>query len=133
MPILLLIAAALFIWAYMTGRIRRHQIAPLLLSLAGAGLLLRGQFIPAIIAIAVAIPWYRGAILRAIPGPTAENIRWAREMLDLDEDVTVEQVRARHRRLIAENHPDLGGNPDRARDLNRAKDILISKIGKISE
>lgn len=128
MPILLLIAAALFIWAYMTGRIRRHQIAPLLLSLAGAGLLLRGQFIPAIIAIAVAIPWYRGAILRAIPEPTAENIRWAREMLDLDEDVTVEQVRARHRRLIAENHPDLGGNPDRARDLNRAKDILIDTL-----
>ena len=38
-------------------------------------------------------------------------------------------IRAAHRRLMADAHPDRGGPPERARALNAARDLLLKRPG----
>ena len=41
----------------------------------------------------------------------------------------VATIRAAHRRLMADAHPDRGGSPERARALNAARDLLLARPG----
>ncbi len=52
----------------------------------------------------------------------------ARWLLGVTVHDDAEAIRTRHRKLIAENHPDTGGSPERAAQLNKARDLLLDEL-----
>jgi hypothetical protein len=55
------------------------------------------------------------------------NEREARAVLGVAPDADVEAIRAAHRRLAANVHPDRGGSDELARRVNAARDVLLDK------
>lgn len=69
-------------------------------------------------------PWRR----RAAPRPRSEMSREeAYEVLGLEQNASVKDIRAAHRRLIAKLHPDKGGGDYLARKINEARDTLLTE------
>ena len=67
-------------------------------------------------------------LLRGKPKPHAKKdaeARAARDLLGVGPRADAEAIRAAHRRLMAEAHPDRGGAEARAIALNAARDLLI--------
>jgi hypothetical protein len=113
----------------------------ILLSLLAAGLALSGRLLLALIAGSVAValftrgpmPWQRfrtayGAGNRA-GGAQPRGSRMSRaealSVLGLFEGATPDEIRAAHRRLIKQAHPDKGGSSYLAAKINEAKDVLL--------
>ena len=55
--------------------------------------------------------------------------REALEVLGLESGAAPEEIKQAHRRLMAKLHPDSGGTTFLATQINRAKDILLGKVG----
>ncbi|MBR0553786.1 J domain-containing protein [Stakelama marina] len=77
--------------------------------------------------------WWRRSAIRAaihepVSVPTREE-REAREVLGVGENADAATIRAAHKRLIADVHPDRGGSADRARRINAARDVLLRRKG----
>ncbi len=102
-----------------------------LLGLLGAALLLRGAW-------ALAIPAAAGAIacarqyqrLARLARPTHTHVSGmqaseARAILGVKEDATRDDIKAAHRKLIDQLHPDKGGTDYLAAQINAAKDVLL--------
>ncbi len=53
----------------------------------------------------------------------------ARRLLGVDPAADAATIRAAHRRLMAEAHPDRGGSAEEARALNAARDLLLGRAG----
>lgn len=53
------------------------------------------------------------------------NEREARAVLGVAADADADQIRAAHRRLLANVHPDRGGSDELARRVNAARDTLL--------
>lgn len=129
MGLLAVLALGIAAWAIATGRIRKpdnREAAALALGAIGLAMLVRGKVIPAIAFLAGGAalwPW------RGVP-PTARamNIDEARALLGVPADADAETVRAAHRRLIAQTHPDRGGTEELARQINLARDTALSAI-----
>lgn len=51
----------------------------------------------------------------------------ARRVLGVDRAADAATIRAAHRRLMAEAHPDRGGSAEEARALNAARDVLLGR------
>jgi hypothetical protein len=51
----------------------------------------------------------------------------ALKVLGLEEGATEEQIRAAHKRLILQTHPDKGGTSYLAAKINEAKDVLLKR------
>lgn len=68
--------------------------------------------------------WGRAA---ASPPPVGEpeEMKQARALLGVSRDADVAAIRAAHRRLVAEAHPDRGGSEALAGQLNAARDLLL--------
>ena len=49
----------------------------------------------------------------------------ARQILGVAPDAGSDEIRAAHRRLAAQVHPDRGGSVDLARRVNAARDVLL--------
>lgn len=56
------------------------------------------------------------------------SVEAARGLLGVGEDATEYEIRAAHRRLMREAHPDVGGDDHRASALNAARDRLLKLI-----
>jgi hypothetical protein len=136
MPVLLVLIAAALGWALWTGRIKLAQLPPILLALAGAFLLVRGQWMPGAGAIAVGATWYRGLTWRMFGLNSKQSPEYhlanARALLGVAAHDDAERIKARHRVLIAQNHPDRGGSDDRASELNKARDMLLDDLERKS-
>jgi hypothetical protein len=132
MAILALVAAGLIGWALWSGKLRLAQLPPLLLALGGAFIALRGGWILGIAAIAVGVTWYRGLTWRMFGTRTNQTDEFvlgkARWLLGVSASDDEERIRARHRQLISENHPDRGGSEERAAELNKARDLLLDDL-----
>ncbi len=132
MPVLLALVAAVLGWAIWKGKLRVEQLPPILLGIGGAFLALRGQFLIGIGAIVVAATWYRGLTWRLFGTRVKQSdqvaIDKARFLLGVSRFDDAERIRARHRTLITQNHPDTGGSDGRAAELNKARDLLLRDI-----
>ena len=135
MPFLAAIIAGLIGWALFTGKIRTQQLPPILLAMAGGFMVLRGGLIIGVGAIALAATWYRGLTWRLFGLKSEQSEQYhvdkARFLLGVGSRDDADRIRARHRKLISENHPDIGGNDDRASALNEARDLLLAHIAKV--
>jgi hypothetical protein len=134
-PLALLLAAAIG-YALWSGKVKLAQLPPILLALGGAMLALRGSWIIGLAAIGVGITWYRGLTWRLFGTRTEQSDEFglgkARWLLGVSANDGADRIRARHRELIAQNHPDIGGNEERAQQLNEARDLLLNDLARKS-
>lgn len=132
MAVLIALIIAALGWAVWKGKLRKQQLPPILLGLAGAFLAARGNLLIGVAAIGVAVTWYRGLTWRLF-GPKALQtdqyaVDNARFLLGVSRFDNAERIRERHRILIAKNHPDTGGSDEHARELNAARDLLLREL-----
>jgi DnaJ family protein C protein 19 len=66
--------------------------------------------------------------LRPAPARKPSPLADARALLGVTHNADEAAIRAAHRRLIAEIHPDRGGSPERARQANAARDTLLARL-----
>ncbi len=136
MPFVLGIVVAALGWALWTKRITLAQLPPVLLAIAGAFLALRGQWVIGLAALGGGLTWYRGLTWRLFGLKSEQSPEYhlanARAMLGVAAHEDAERIRARHRTLISENHPDRGGSAERAVELNKARDLLLDDLKKKS-
>ncbi len=57
-----------------------------------------------------------------------EKLDWARNVLELPEQVSLEQLEAAWKRAVKQTHPDHGGSDEEARQVMQARDILLEFI-----
>ncbi len=132
MPFLLGLVAAALGWALWTKRITPAQLPPVLLALAGAFLAVRGQWLIGLGAVGIGVSWYRGLTWRLFGSKAKQSPEYhlanARALLGVSAHDDAERIRARHRILISENHPDRGGSEERATELNQSRDLLLDDL-----
>ena len=135
MPLFLLAASILLLgWG---ARRKGWPIKPYLLPgtiiLTGAVLIAKGSVaIGGLLALG-GLGWGKvkaKAFRRAIRRDTDHDVlSWrlaeARALLGLEDGADRAAVISAHRRLIARNHPDVGGTDALARNLNAARDLLL--------
>lgn len=56
----------------------------------------------------------------ALPAPKSGKDWW--DVLECRRDASIEIIKAQHRRLAADHHPDRGGDADRMSEINAARD-----------
>ncbi|HEX8527597.1 J domain-containing protein [Allosphingosinicella sp.] len=86
------------------------------------------KFILVLALIALAWMWWRRRTVRIAPPPMA--LTDARRLLGVREGASLADVRAAHRRLIAKVHPDTGGSPELANQVNIARDTLVAEMNR---
>jgi hypothetical protein len=131
-PILLiLMAAALVGWLWWRGKLKQLTFED---GVAGIALLLGLRFATTG-RIAIGLPLITGAALwglyRARRARTvAMPVEDARRLLGVDENATLADIRAAHKRLIQRVHPDSGGSAELANRVNVARDTLIAEMSR---
>ena len=119
-------------WLVWKGKLRMQQLLPILLGIAGAFLAARGSLLIGMAAIGVAVTWYRGLTWRLFGTRAKQSDQYAtdkaRFLLGVSRFDNASRIRERHRALISQNHPDIGGSEERARELNEARDLLLSDL-----
>lgn len=113
------------------------RILAVLLLAAALALLAYGLFrpalLPGLLLLPLLFPWKRrqGGAAGGSAGWGGRHgggmsLAEAAEILGVAIDADAEAIRAAHRALMAKNHPDKGGSPWFARQLNEARDILLA-------
>jgi DnaJ homolog subfamily C member 19 len=88
-----------------------------------------------ILALLVAYAGYRlwkgfGKPRPAVAAPRAgDALAEARATLGVPPNADADTIRAAHRRLVADVHPDRGGSAEQARQVNAARDTLLKSLG----
>ena len=136
MPFLVLLVVAALGYAVWSGKIKLAQLPPILLTLGGAMIALRGGWMIGVPAVLAGVAWYRGMTWRMFGLNSKQSDEFglgkARWLLGVSAQDDAERIRARYRHLIAQNHPDTGGSEDRAMELNKARDVLLDDLAKKS-
>ena len=126
--LLLLIAAAIALWAWQTKRLPQFQLQDLgavAAAIAGVRLLAQGQWLIGTMALGGAIYWFgRRRKSWSAPMPVDE----ARRLLEVQPGADAEAIKAAHRRLIARVHPDSGGSAELSARVNAARDALLAEL-----
>ncbi|HEX8387842.1 MAG TPA: DnaJ domain-containing protein [Sphingomonas sp.] len=60
-------------------------------------------------------------------GRVSLNEAEARALLGVPADADADAIRAAHRRLVGQVHPDRGGSAELARRVNAARDLLLGR------
>ncbi len=132
MGIVIALIAAALAWAVWKGALRKQQLPPILLGLAGAFLAARGNLLIGVAAIGVAITWYRGLTWRLFGTRAKQSDQYgidkARFILGVSRFDNAEYIKERHAVLMAKNLPETGGSESRAKELNEARDLLLRDL-----
>jgi hypothetical protein len=87
---------------------------------------IRGEWLGAVMLIGAAIWVGRSAQSPKTPTPGARELAEAAAMLGVAETASRAEIEAAFRRLMLRVHPDQGGAPGLAVQLNRARDIMLA-------
>lgn len=134
MPALILIAAAVVIYVWWSGKLKgftyEDGIAAAVF-LLGVRLLTTGRVLIGAVLMTGATLWaaYRRPRRRNSPAMPVDD---ARKLLGLGPDATLAEIRDAHRRLIAKVHPDAGGSAELAHRVNSARDTLVAELNRRS-
>jgi DnaJ family protein C protein 19 len=129
---LVLIGAALLVWAWFSGRLKnftQDDVLAGLVFLLGLEMLFRGRLVPGSALMAAALLWAAWRRGRAAAAPVMP-IEDARRLLGVAEDASLVEIRDAHRRLIAKVHPDVGGSAELAHRVNAARDALVAEMNR---
>jgi hypothetical protein len=140
-PIAFLMVGAVLVWLGRRGQRRRRakvRVAALAFAvLAGAGAVITGLkgdwIVAAPLAALAAWLWARlfiepaGDKVRAAPTATAMSDQRARALLGVGTAASAQEIQAAYLRLIRTVHPDRGGQPAGAAELNAARDRLLRR------
>ncbi|MEM9085740.1 MAG: J domain-containing protein [Pseudomonadota bacterium] len=63
-------------------------------------------------------------------GAGSPSIAKARALLGVSAGADAEEIRAAHKRLVGEVHPDRGGSADAFHAANEARDLLLAQAGE---
>ncbi len=140
MGLLAILVIGLAGWLIVTGRLQRMTARDgMMLGVAIVGALMAAKGKPMtgaipLLASAAYFAWRRQRDAGAKSKSTSESTAGfddnmanaeARALLGLPADADADAVRAAHRRLIANVHPDKGGTPALAARINAARDQLL--------
>lgn len=133
MALLVMLVLGVAGWAWYSGRLGAdpgRKLAVAAGALIAAWLLLRGQWLTGgLLAAATAgLAW--AGVLRRRAGVSTLDVAGARQVLGVPVGASAEEVRAAHRRLIAQVHPDRGGSAELTRQVNEARDRLLQALGE---
>jgi hypothetical protein len=129
--VLILLAAAFVGWLWWRGKLKGLTFED---GVAGVAFLLGLRF-AATGRIAIGLPLITGAALwgiyrtrraRAAKMPVED----ARRLLGVDENASLADIRAAHKRLIQKVHPDSGGSAELANRVNVARDTLVAEMNR---
>lgn len=122
-------AAGVGYWAWKTREdraMRFGDVAAVAAAIAAFALFRKHEISLGVLALGGAGWWYWFRKNGSDPGE-AMTADQARQLLDLPRSASPEDIRAAHRRLIARVHPDAGGSADLTRQVNAARDVLLSR------
>lgn len=128
MAMFLLLAAAATGYAWWKGWLGKgaeRKLGAVAATIAALWLLARGQVIVGLAVGAGAAVLGFSGWLQAKVGAVPMDELEARRLLGVGLDAGDDEIIAAHRRIIAQVHPDRGGNPELARRVNAARDYLI--------
>lgn len=131
MGAIVLVAAAILVWAWWTGRLSAftyEDVAAALIFLLGFEMLVKGKVLAGPILMAAALLW--AAWRRRPPGQKPMPLEDARRLLGVGAGADAAEIKAAHRRLIARVHPDAGGSAELAHRVNLARDTLIAEMNR---
>ncbi|WP_329958591.1 J domain-containing protein [Sphingomonas sp. Leaf37] len=79
--------------------------------------------------LAIGLIWLAWHYLRPKPKRvTLTDRQQARQVLGVGASADEGEIRAAHRRLLADVHPDRGGSAERSTEINAARDLLIGAL-----
>ena len=78
--------------------------------------------------IVALLAWAAWWSLKPKRTPAQREETRARAVLGIGFTADAEAIRAAHRRLMADAHPDRGGAPELARRVNAARDLLLRTL-----
>lgn len=139
MGLLAVLALGVVFWAIATGKVRRaasRETAALAMGVAGMAVLGSGKLVAGValmVASAALWPWRKRPAASGGVNTGGVNVDEARALLGVPADADAETIRAAHRRLIAQTHPDRGGTEELARRINLARDAALSAISTKDE
>ena len=131
MILALLAALGVGWWMWKKGELRRfdnNDLAIAGLALVGLILTLKGNEVTGPSTLIVAAIWFArcyapGGSKRPHPMGRDEALR----ILELGPNPDAVAIRDAHRRLVSRVHPDRGGSAELAAQVNRARDVLLSR------
>jgi len=130
----LLIAAGALFWAWRRGRLQTGDGLALLVGAIALELALKGRVALAGGLAAALGGWWllmrRRPVRRAGKATPRMPAETARTLLGVTDDADDAAIRAAHRRLIARVHPDSGGSPALAAQVNAARDTLLAELNR---
>lgn len=137
MTFMLILGASVIAALILSGRakvMRANDWLAVAVALVGVNLCRGGNWIAGGGLIAVAMLWSRAAIFGArkagkMTKPKARSfeVEQARVLLGLAEGADKAAINAAWRSRLTTHHPDRGGDEDLARQINRAREILLEE------
>lgn len=132
---LALVILALAGWLWWTGKLKRLKAndgIAIVMGLVAAVTVAKGKpllgALPALLTALYAFWRIRQPSTIGSPPKSSKadmSLEEARALLGIGAEADADTIRAAHRRLIVLTHPDRGGTEALARNINRARDVLL--------
>lgn len=125
---LALVVVAIIGWLWWTKKLGPNPARWIGIAIGGffaAELFVRGNLLLGAGVAAATAAWaWSDALRKKVSALPMDEIE-ARSVLGVGPSADVEEIRAAHRRIIAQVHPDKGGTGELARRVNAARDRLL--------
>ncbi len=129
MGLLALLVAAVVAYLKFTGQLKAALLVrflPVVLGLVAGREALGGKILPAIALLLAAVVLWQ--YLKRTPAKPKLGVDEARGVLGVAPGADADSVRAAHRRLVSQVHPDKGGSADLTARVNAARDVLLTEL-----
>lgn len=139
---MLVLSAAVIAALFLSGRAKTmttNDWVAVAIALLGINMLRGGNWAMGGGLVIAAAAWRGSKFLGALKSPKSGErpprnfeLDRARSLLDVDEGADRSTINAAWRERLTEHHPDRGGDEEVARQINRARDILLKELETIN-